>query len=104
MPQITIDNTNELKRYEFAGASLPSDWTITQLGSGQTVSVASSILTIASGTTASASTTLRCVRPIRIKTYVRFIVSLSQRIANQNFYLELTNNAGTTFAGFLMQL
>lgn len=100
MPQITIDNTNQLYRYEFTGSALPADWNLVQLGAGQTVTVASSILTIAAGTTASASTTIRCTRPIRIKSYVRFIASLSQRIANQNFYLEITNNAGTTFARY----
>jgi len=100
MPDITINNTNNLKRYEFTGSSLPSDWNIVSLGSGQSVSVSSSILTISAGTTASSVTTLRCTTPFKIKCYVRFIVSLSQRIANQNFYLEITNNNGTSFARY----
>lgn len=98
MPEITVNNTTELARYEFSGSTLPSEWSIVQQGSGQTATVASSVLTIAAGTTANAATTLRCNNGFKIRAYVKFIVQLSQRIANQNFYLELTNNAGTTYA------
>jgi hypothetical protein len=100
MPQITIDNTTELARYEFAGSALPTEWNIVAQGSGQSVTVASSAMTIAAGTTASAQTIVRCTTKFRIKAYVRFIVQLSQRIANQNIYLEITNAAGTTFARY----
>lgn len=100
MPLITVDNTNALYRYDFAGTALPTDWNILSQGTGQTVSVASSIMTIAAGTTASAETIVRCTRAIRVKFYVRFVVSLSQRIANQNIYLEITNSSGTTFARY----
>lgn len=100
MPLITVDNTTELARYEFAGSSLPTEWNILQQGAGMTVSVASSVLSIAAGTTASAQTTIRCTNKFRIKAYVRFVVQLSQRIANQNVYLEITNEAGTTFARY----
>jgi hypothetical protein len=100
MAQVTVDNTTELARYEFNGSTLPTDWNIVQQGSGQTVSVASSVLTIAAGTTASAATTIRCTIPFRIKSYARFVLQLSQRIANQNVYLEVTNNAGTTYARY----
>lgn len=100
MPLVTIDNTNTLKRYDFTGTTLPTEWNILGQGSGQTVSVANSILTIAAGTTAGAQTIIRCTQRIRVKTYVRFIMQLSQRIANQNIYLELTNEGGTTFARY----
>jgi hypothetical protein len=100
MPLVTIDNTNTLKRYDFTGTALPTEWNILEQGSGQTVSVANSILTIAAGTTAGAQTIIRCTQRIRVKAYVRFIMQLSQRIANQNIYLELTNEAGTTFARY----
>lgn len=100
MPLITIENTNELRRYDFSGTSLPTDWNLLTLGSGQTVTVASSVMTIAAGTTASAETIVRCTQPIRVKFYVRFVVSLSQRIANQNIYLEVKNAAGNTFARY----
>lgn len=100
MPQITIDNTTELARYDFGGSSLPTEWNILQQGTGMVVSVASSIMSIAAGTTASDQTIVRCTNKFKIKSYTRFIVQLSQRIANQNIYLELTNEAGTTFARY----
>lgn len=100
MPLVTVDSTNTLKRYEFTGTALPTEWNILEQGSGQTVSVASSIMTIAAGTTSSAQTIVRCTQRIRVKTYIRFIMQLSQRIANQNIFLELINEAGTTFAQY----
>jgi hypothetical protein len=100
MPLITIDNTNTLKRYDFTGTALPTDWNIVQQDGGMTVSVASSIMTIAAGTTASAQTIVRCTQKIRVKSYIRFIAQLSQRIVNQNIYLEVVNEAGTTFARY----
>jgi hypothetical protein len=100
MPLITIDNTNTLKRYDFTGSQLPTDWNILQLGQNQTVTVADSVMTIAAGTDPDAQTIVRCTQRIRIKTYVRFIMQLSQRIANQNVYLELVNAAGNTFAQY----
>lgn len=100
MPEITINNTTELARYEFAGTALPTEWNILQQGTGQSVSVGSSAVTIAAGTTASAQTILRCTNRFRIKAYVRFVIQLSQRIANQNIYFELTNESGTTFARY----
>ncbi len=100
MPQITVDNTTELARYDFSGSALPTEWGILAQGTGQSVSVASSVMTIVAGTTASATTTVRCSNKVNVKFYSRFVVSLSQRIANQNVYLELTNAAGTTFARY----
>lgn len=100
MPLITVENTNLLKRYDFTGSALPTDWNILTLGAGQAVSVDSSIMTIAAGTSAGATTIVRCTQAFRIKAYVRFIIQLSQRIANQNIYLEITNAAGTTFARY----
>lgn len=100
MPQITIDNTTELARYDFGGSALPTEWNIIQQGTGMVVSVASSVLSITSGVTANDQTIIRCTNKFRIKAYARFIIQLSQRIANQNFYLEVTNDAGTTFARY----
>ena len=100
MALISVDTTRLEQRYEFNGTALPTDWNIVELGAGQTVTVASSVMAIATGTTASASTTVRCTRPIRTKFYARFIAQLSQRIANQNIYFEVTNAAGTTFARY----
>lgn len=100
MTQITIDNTREFARYEFSGATLPTEWNILSQGVSQSVGVADSAMTISAGTSAGAQTVVRCTHKFQIKSYVRFVVQLSQRIANQNVYLEITNEAGTTFARY----
>lgn len=100
MPEITVNNTKTLKRYDFSGTALPTEWNILQQGGGMAVSVANSAMTISAGTTSGAQTIIRCTSRIRIKSYVRFILQLSQRIAGQNIYLEITNEAGTTFARY----
>ena len=100
MAELTVNNTNFRKRYDFDGTALPTDWTIAQLGTNQSVNVANSIMSIVAGTDASQKTIVRCTQPIRPRFYVRFIVSLSQRIANQNTYLEITNAAGDTYARY----
>lgn len=101
MPQITIDNTREAARYDFSGTNLPTEWSILSQGAGQSVAVADSVMTISAGTSANAQTIVRCSqKKVQIKSYVRFVVQLSQRIANQNIYLEITNEAGTTFARY----
>jgi hypothetical protein len=100
MPLITVENTNSEYRYDFSGSALPTDWNIVAQGTNQTVSVASSVMTIASGTDINQQTIVRCTRAFRTKMLVRFVVALSQRIVNQNIYLEVTNAAGTTFARY----
>lgn len=98
MSSINTRNTNTQKRWDFAGSALPAEWSIIALGAGQSVSVASSLLSIVAGTTAGAETIVRCSTAFGLKFIARFIARLSQRIVNQNFYLEVTNAAGTTFA------
>lgn len=100
MAKITVDGINKIKRYDFSGVTLPTDWGIVSMGTNQSVSVANSILSIVSGTDINQETIVRCSSPVTIKTLVRFVMSLSQRIANQNFYLELVNAAGTTYARY----
>ncbi len=100
MPLITVDSTQELARYDFSGSTLPTEWNVLQQDNGTSVTVANSVLTIAAGTGAGATAIIRCTNKFRIKAYTRFVVSLSQRIANQNVYLELTNAAGTTYARY----
>lgn len=100
MGDVNVKNANNQIRYDFGSATnqLDNDWTILSMGTGQSVAVAGSVATIAAGTTASAETILRCTKTFTVKTIVRFIVQLSQRIANQNVYLEVVNAAGTTYA------
>lgn len=100
MPLITVDSTQELARYDFSGSTMPTEWNVLQQDNGISVSVANSAMTIAAGTAAGATAIIRCTNKFQIKAYTRFVVSLPQRIANQNVYLELTNAAGTTYARY----
>lgn len=97
----TIDNANQQKRYGFWGSALPTDWSILAQGTGQTVTVSGGSLTIGMGTTINAITTIRCNNPLTVKSLVRFIASISQRIANNTIYFEVTNADGSTFARFV---
>ena len=100
MAKITVETSNDLKRYDFSGAALPSGWTIASIGPGQSVSVASSVLSIVCGTGASEEVIVRCTVPITLKFLVRFVAMISQRIANQNIYFEVVNASGTTYARY----
>ena len=103
-PLYGTDNSllvNTLKtpwRDDFKGTSLNSDWQVVQTGSGHTVSVASSVLSISTGTTASTETIIRSTKSFSIPFRVWGILYLSQRIANQEFYLEIVDSSGTHYA------
>jgi len=94
----TLQNT---WRDDFAGSSLNSAWQLVQQGSGHTISVANSVLSIATGTTANTETIIRSVKSFTVPFRVWFIYYLSQRIANQEFYLEVINSAGDMVAQWL---
>lgn len=97
---MTTSSAVEETRYNFNGAGvLPTGWTIAQLGSGMAVTTTGGNLSITTGTTASAKTIVRLTNPITLRSLIKFIVeSVSQRIANNNFYFEVTNAAGNTYA------
>lgn len=87
------------QRYNFNGSALPNDWTIAQLGAGMAVTVSGGNLSITTGTTTASKTILRCTKVLTVRTLAKFIIeSISQRIAQNNFYFEVTNAAGTTYA------
>ena len=100
MANVNVQNKNYHKRWDFGGATLPNEWSIIQMGAGMSVTLANSVMTIATGVNANSETILRCQKAFTLKTLARYIVSLSQRIANQTFYLELVNEAGVTAAGW----
>lgn len=99
---IAVTSTKRRFREDFAGSSLGSNWTVVAAGSGHSVSVASSELRISTGTTANTETVLRLNQPITVPSKAGFIVCLSQRIANQEFYLELVTADGQHAAGILL--
>jgi hypothetical protein len=78
---------------------LSSDWQIIQTGSGQSIFVTNSELRISTGA-AIGETIIRHKKPFNIPCKVTFIVQISQRIANQSFYLEMIDDAGTNYGRF----
>jgi hypothetical protein len=82
-------------RDDFNGAALNlEDWEVVRNDVGQVISVAGGELTINAGTTANEQTIIRSKIPLSIPVRTWFIGRLSQRIANQTFWLELVNAAG----------
>lgn len=90
----------QMWRTDFPGTSLDTSdaWEVVTQGTGTTYSVAAGALTMGSGTTANSVLQIRSRRKFRIPTRTLVTATLSQRIANQTFYIELTNAAGTVFA------
>lgn len=99
---LTISNSSKFYREDFPGASLGSDWTINQTGAGQTISVANSELTIAAGTTANSESIITSYTPFKIPFRALFTFTLSQRIVNQEFYLEVVDTSGNHYASVLL--
>ncbi|OKH14822.1 hypothetical protein NIES592_08065 [Fischerella major NIES-592] len=89
-------------REEFNGTSLSSDWTINQTGAGQSITVSASELTIAAGTSANAETIITSTLSFKIPFRVLFTFTLSQRISNQEFYLEIVDSSGNHRASVLL--
>lgn len=89
-------------REDFVGSSLnTNEWELVQQGLNHTISVSNSVLSIATGTSANSETIIRSKRIFTIPFRVWFIYYLSQRIANQEFYLEVVDSTGQTYAQWL---
>lgn len=72
-----------------------SYWTLLKTGSGQTVNQTSGNLVITTGTTTNAETVIRSLASWQSFTFVMsWAAQLSQRIANQNFFIELVDVIG----------
>ena len=82
----------------FSGSSLDTtnNWTLVQSDGTTGQSVANSLLSITAGTTNGAYIAIRSKRTFKLPMRVQVIASLSQRIANNAFYIEIVNAAGTT--------
>lgn len=89
-------------RDDFPGTALDlSKWEIVQTGAGQSISVATSELTIASGTTPNSETIIRSRDTYTIAFRIFAIARLTQRIINQEFYLELIDATGQHYGQLL---
>lgn len=85
---LKVKSVQKKWRDSFTGADLnPGRWT-SQIGSGATISVASGALTMASGTTADAESWVLSTETFTVPFRVSIGLTLSQRIANQNFWVE----------------
>ena len=100
---LNISSMQRKFRDDFPGSALDAgNWQTVQTGSGHTVAVSGSVLSIATGTTINTETIIRSMLTYTIPFRVMYIFMLSQRIANQEFYLEITNAAGTMLAQWLL--
>ncbi|AFZ01626.1 hypothetical protein [Calothrix sp. PCC 6303] len=85
-------------RDDFSGGTLNADnWEVIQLGSGQAITVSNSELQINTGTS-TGSTIIRSKKSFSIPVRLSFVFYLSQRIANQNFIIEIVDSAGENYA------
>jgi len=90
-------------RDDFNGAELnPGSWNVISTGAGQSIALSGGELTINAGTTAGAETIIRSVGTVSIPCLAWFIGRMSQRIANQEFRLELVSADGLDTAGWLL--
>jgi hypothetical protein len=89
-------------REEFNGASLSSDWVVNQTGAGQSITVSASEFTITASTTANAETIITSTLSFKIPFRVLFTFTISQRIINQEYYLEIVDSSGLHRASVLL--
>jgi hypothetical protein len=89
------------RNFNTVGPPNTSYWT-TVIGAGQTAAQTAGNLVITTGTTANATTSVTSKQTFTLPFRVQFTTMLSQRIANQSFYLEMVNSTGDTYAGYLL--
>lgn len=109
-PYQIVGSVDKKFRDSFPGTSLSSKW-VSTLGTGGSVSVGSGVLTMGSGTTINSETSILSAETFSAPFRLSVNVALSQRIANQAFYMELVsvdpvtglpdgqNSAGIVFDG-----
>lgn len=87
-------------RADFRSGALDTaeNWVAPTTGAGMAVDASTGNLVITTGTTANSETVLRSRRIFSLPVRAQVALSLSQRIANQEFYVELTNATGDVFA------
>ncbi len=96
---VTIQNENQTFKDDFTGTSLDSTaWTVTQSDGSTGYSVSANKLAITAGTTNGAYIALTSTQTFTVPFRVQVIMSASQRNANNNFYIEMVNAAGTQAA------
>jgi hypothetical protein len=101
-PTSVVEGVAKATRKNFPGTTLNTDqWTLVQTGAGQTVAVAGGVLTVNMNTTINSETIIQSPESYSLPFRVQFHHSMAQRIANQEVYLEVVNQAGTTYQGWM---
>ena len=96
---LKIQSMQRKWRDGFPGAELNTDlWNLVQQGAGQTITLTGGELRIAAGTTANQETIIHTKELFMVPFRVMFGMYLSQRIANQEFYLGLVSEDGEDLA------
>lgn len=92
-----IQSTQKKFRDSFSNASLDlTKWDVIQTGTGQAIAQSAGVLTMTTGTTINAETIIQSKDSFTVPFRAMFGIMLSQRIANQEFYVEMVsvNDAG----------
>ena len=100
MGSVTAQSTQLQKRWEFHESDLSNDWEIVTRGAGQSLTPSSGTLRIDAGVGANEVFTLRCNTSCSPRAFLRWTVLVSQRITNQDIYLELSTRDGQTRASY----
>lgn len=72
-------------------AGVESPFVLRRLGAGQAVSQSGGNLLITTGTTANSETIIRSSQPVSADLILKYSMLMSQRIANNNFFIELVD-------------
>jgi hypothetical protein len=89
---IKVKSMQKKWKSDFSGAALDTTkWEVVQTGAGQTISVGGNELTIATGTTVNAETIILSKEVFTSPVKAWFAPMISQKIANQEFYVEMVS-------------
>jgi hypothetical protein len=98
----TVEGARKAWRRNFNGSALDPDvWEIKSKGAGQTITVAAGQLQVNQGIGINEETVIRSIARFQIPLRVQFSMLISQRIAQNEIYLELVNAAGDTYTGWM---
>lgn len=87
---VKVKSTQKKWKADFSGSTLDTTkWDAIQVGSGQSVTVSAGELTIGTGITINSETIIRSKEIFSVPFKALFGMYLSQKIANQEFYMEI---------------
>ena len=93
---LKIKSMQKKFRDSFVGTSVDSAKWTSSVGSGGSITVGSGVINLVSGTTTASETSITSVEWFTIPFRLSFQLTMSQRIANQEFYVEVISVNATT--------